>query len=277
MLDPGLKFGKKAFAFIPTYDIDIAYSYKGKGLARTLGGMMKDMYGGQFDKLKQRLQVLNGKVKDPYDAYTWLDILHAKYKLNPIYFLLLSDGGELDKNLAPHSEEMKELIHRLQMRYEVGIHPSWQSHEHKDILRAELNRLGDASLSRQHYIRFTLPDTFNNLLAIGIQKEYSMGYGSINGFRASTSRPFRWFDLDKNQVSPLQCIPFCFMECNSFFEQGFTVEEAKQEFLGYIERVKQVDGLLVTVFHNFSLGTEPLWQGWREMYEECIEQICNNK
>jgi hypothetical protein len=110
---------------------------------------------------------------------------------------------------------------------------------------------------------------------MGIRKEYSMGYGSTNGFRASTSRPFRWFDLERNEATSLQCIPFCFMECNSFFEQGFSSEQAKQELLAYANMVHKVKGQLVTVFHNFSLGTEPLWKGWKEMYEECVSRISN--
>lgn len=266
-------FKQKKFEFKPTYDIDIAYSYQGKGFYRNVGGLIKDLADGHFDRLKHRFDVLNHKAKDPYDSYTWLDVLHAKYTLDPIYFILLSDGGELDKNLPPSSQEMKELIHRLQMKYEIGIHPSWQSHEHIDVLLAELNRLGETIHSRQHYIRFALPETFRNLLSVGIQKDYSMGYGSINGFRASTSRPFRWFDIENNLSTSLQCIPFCFMECNSFFEQGFSVDEAKKELLSYIKTLRMVNGQLVTIFHNFSLGTESMWHGWKEMYEECVREI----
>jgi hypothetical protein len=274
-LHPSFTFKENKFSFLPTYDIDIAYSYRGKGLMRNGGGILKDIANGHVENVKQRLHVLFGNAKDPYDSYAWLDNLHKKYNLNPLYFLLLSEGGALDKNLHPSTKEMKELIHTLQMKYDVGIHPSWQSHEHVDVLRSEYNRLPETQHSRQHYIRFTLPETFRNLLAIGIRKEYSMGYGSTNGFRASTSRPFRWFDLERNEATSLQCIPFCFMECNSFFEQGFSSEQAKQELLAFANMVHKVKGQLVTVFHNFSLGTEPLWKGWKEMYEECVSRISN--
>ena len=57
--------------------------------------------------------------------------------------------------------------------------------------------------SRQHYLRFNLPHTFRRLIEAGIQKEFSMGYGTINGFRASVCSSFYWYDLEKEQCTSL--------------------------------------------------------------------------
>ena len=72
-------------------------------------------------------------------------------------------------------------------------------------------------ISRQHFIRFTLPDTYRQLINAGIKEEFSMGYGSVNGFRASVALPFYWFDLEKNEATSLLVYLFCFMDANSFF------------------------------------------------------------
>jgi hypothetical protein len=53
-----------------------------------------------------------------------------------------------------------------------------------------------------------LPETFRHLLDTGIQEDFSMGYGSINGFRASVASPFYWYDLEKEQTTYLLLYPF---------------------------------------------------------------------
>jgi hypothetical protein len=266
-------FELRQFSFVPTYDIDIAYSYKGKGVIRTLGGLGKDFLHGKWKSISDRIAVLNGNKPDPYDSYSRMDVWHEKYQLEPIYFFLLSDGGPMDKNLPYDVPCMQSLLKKIQNRYRVGIHPSWLSHADASILKNEYKRLGDTQLSRQHYIRYTLPDTFRQLIQLGIQHDYSMGYGSINGFRASTSHAMMWFDLEQNCATSLRLHPFCFMECNAFFEQKMSSEEALEQLHRYVKILKQVNGRLITIWHNFSLGTDPLWAGWPEMYGKFLEEI----
>lgn len=270
--EPDLQFRKNKFHFIPTYDIDIAYSYSGKGMVRNLAGALQDICRADFKSIKNRSAVLRGVMKDPYDSYAFLDEIHARYILKPVYFFLAGKNGKLDKNIPFESEVMRKLFAHISNCYDVGIHPSFQSHENVAVLETEIAKIPTGK-SRQHYIRFQLPHTFRTLLAQGIKEEYSMGYGSINGFRAGTSFSFLWFDLEKNETTDLRLFPFCFMECNSFFEQHFSAAQAAAELNQYLESVRQVDGHLITIWHNFSLGTDPLWEGWRSVYEEFLAKL----
>ncbi len=267
-----VQFKENKFQILPTYDIDIAYSFKGKGLGRNIAGTLKDILKFNFKNISLRLNVLFANHKDPYDSFDFLDKIHEQFSLKPIYFFLLSEGSQYDKNIDCHSTLMKELISTIQSKYEIGIHPSWKSHERYEVLQKETLLLNKVTKSRQHYIRFALPETYRNLVNVGITDDYSMGYGSINGFRASTSRSFNWFDVEKNEVSHLRLHPFCFMECNSFFEQKYTAEKASEELLHYVKVIKEVNGNLITIWHNFSLGTDPLWKGWKEMYVDFLQK-----
>ncbi len=260
-----IPFPEKKMTCIPTYDIDIAYSYKGKGWIRNVGGLLRDVFSGKSSLVSERINVLKGKQQDPYDSFDFLDALHKKYALSPIYFFLLSQGGPLDKNIAPAHPLMQTLVEWTQKKYAVGIHPSYQSNDDINTLRQEISLL-DSTKSRQHYIRFEFPITYRNLIELGIREDYSMGYGSTNGFRASTSHRHHWFDMAKNEVTSLNLFPFCFMECNSFFEQQFSVDEAYQEMMHYADMVEAVGGNFISIWHNFSLGTDPMWEGWKEMY-----------
>src|SRR5580693_1450053 len=73
---PNLVFHKPAFKFIPTYDIDTAWSYRYKGWRRNLGGTLKSLASGRWTKIRERVAVLRGREKDPFDVYEWLDSLH---------------------------------------------------------------------------------------------------------------------------------------------------------------------------------------------------------
>lgn len=274
---PTIIFHKKQFHFLPTYDIDIAYSYLGKGALRNIGGMLKDLSKGELGAVKNRISVLRNVKQDPFDSFDYLDNLHKEKKLSPIYFFLLGSGGKLDKNISVKNLKFRSLIKQIAKKYEVGIHPSYKSNDVPGELNKEIQHLHkiaytQAAKSRQHYIRFALPYTYQNLLANGIKEDYSMGYGSINGFRASTSHSFYWFDLSTNKKTTLKIFPFCFMECNSFFEQKQNIAQTQTEIEHYISVVKKVEGTLISIWHNFSLGTDPQWAGWQSLYKKLIHE-----
>ena len=100
-----------------------------------------------------------------------------------------------------------------------------------------------------------------------------MGYGSINGFRASVASTFDWYDLLKNEPTQLRIHPFCFMEANSFYEQRISASEAYDELMHYCTVCKAVMGQLITIWHNNFLGTDPKFKEWRNIYQRFIAQV----
>lgn len=268
------------FTFVPTYDIDIAYSVKGKSTLRNLGGFYKDMFSGKLNQAVDRANIHKGFVQDPFDTYGWLDELHQQYKLKPIYFFLLAEKAKgYDKNLNPHSSEMQNLVRRHAAEYAVGIHPSWQSGDDETILAKEISILSTiidkpVERSRQHYIRLTLPATYRLLMQHGIKHDYTMGYGSINGFRASVACSFYWYDVESETQTNLLIHPYCYMEANSYFEQKYTAEQAAVELQQYHDTVKSVNGQLITLFHNHFITKQPTWLPWRNMYGAFLQKNC---
>lgn len=267
------------FNFLPTYDIDEAYAFKNKGLVKTMGGFGRSMVNGQWSMVNERIKVLRNKKDDPYDAYEWMNRLHEENNLEPIYFFHVANKkGKYDKNIEPSNPAMQQLIKQHATKYRIGIHPSWASGDDKNLLHEEIKTLESASgkkitASRQHYIRFTLPHTFRRLIAAGITDDYSMGYGSINGFRASVATAFYWYDLKNEKQTGLLLHPFCYMEANSFFEQKYLPQRAYEEMMYYYNAVKDVNGTLITIWHNSFLGNYRSFAGWKEIYEEFVKSV----
>jgi len=266
------------FQFIPTYDIDIAYSYLHKPLWKNVLGFYRDLLQGKFEQVVERGNVYSGRKKDPFDTFDWIDSLHEKYRLEPIYFFLtIIKRGEYDKNLLAGSKALQQLYQRLSAKYTSGLHPSWQSGTDEWLLEKEMKVLQNIihrpiTISRNHYLRFTVPHTYRRLIVAGMRDDYSMAYGTINGFRASYAMPFRWYDLEKESITDLTIHPFCFMEANSFFEQGYSAEQAGEEMQYYYDMVKRVDGEFITLFHNHFLTEQVEWIEWRKMYSAFLEK-----
>lgn len=268
-----------AFGFVPTYDIDEAFSYRHKSLIRTIGGIVKSIVNAEWSKLKERFAVLRGKTPDPFDSFDRLDELHTKHKLHPVYFFhVAAANARFDKNNLPAVPAMQSLIGRHAAKYPVGIHPSWQSGDDENMLQSEIATLENItgkkiSSSRYHYIRFNLPEGYRRLIRHGISHDYSMGYGSINGFRASVATPFYWYDLEKEETTRLLLHPYCFMDASSFFEQQFSPQQAFEEMIHYYKAVKAVNGILIILWHNTFLGTDKLYAGWAELYRQFLQTI----
>jgi hypothetical protein len=182
-----------------------------------------------------------------------------------------------DKNLSPKTKAMQQLMKSHAAKYTVGVHPSWQSGDDETLLSQEKQIVEKATgktitRSRQHYIRMELPKTYRLLLKNNIKDDYSMGYGSINGFRASYTLPFKWYDLENEQETNLTIHPFCYMEANSYFEQKMTSNQTEEELQHYYDVVKNVNGQLITIFHNHFLTEQPEWVSWRRMYEHFLQR-----
>ena len=267
-----IKFLPKAYSFLPTYDIDMAWSYKNKGLLRNVGGFVKK-------PTISRLKTLLGLQKDPFDCYTFLQELHTKYKLLPIYFILVAEqNGQYDKNILPSNLQFQQLIQLLAQQFSIGLHPSWSSNNKMNTLKNEkqiLEKITNSTIkkSRQHYIKFSLPHGYQQLLDTGILEDYSMGYGSINGFRASVASPFFWYNLKTETTTALRIYPFCFMDANCFYEQKLTLKQSYEELLHYYNIVHQVHGQFIPIFHNSFLGNINEFKGWLPLYQQFIAQV----
>ncbi|MBS1628118.1 MAG: polysaccharide deacetylase family protein [Bacteroidetes bacterium] len=283
-LYPKLSIRNTQFKLLLTYDVDIAFQYLHHSTIKNIFLFYKELFKGNFNKVVEQGNVFSGRKKDPFnDVFNWLDDLHKKYKLQPIYFLLiLLNRNKYDVNVLASSKAIKKLYKQLSEKYTVGLHPSYKSSEgknkklfiqEKNILSAIIQK--NITVSRNHYLCFSIPQTYRMLIQQGFTDDYSMAFAGINGFRASTSNSFFWFDIERNEATVLQIHPFSFMDATSFFYQKNSPQQAYNEMLQYYEIIKYVDGTFITLFHNHFLTEQPEWMEWRKMYEKFLATVSN--
>ena len=273
----GMHIEAPHFLYLPTYDIDMAYSHLHKGIGRIAGAYIRALIKGDVKQLSERIQVLKKKQKDPYDSFRWLRQLHKEYDYKPLYFVLSSfKRTAFDRNIHPEHPAMLRVIKNLARESTVGLHPSYFSDranafgKEKKILELVSGR--SVNISRQHYIKMKMPQTYRLLLENGITEDYSMGYGTHLGFRAGTGSSFAWYDAERDVITPLRIYPFCFMDTTAHFELKLSATEAFEKLDVMSRHLHKAGSTMITVFHNFSLGTSIEWKGWRQAYEHFMQE-----
>jgi len=276
---PEFQAVKREFKFVNTIDVDNAYCYLEKGIVRNIAASIRSIVNLDFEGLSQRIQVLIGKQKDPYDTFDYLLGLQNKYEFKSIYFFLLADYGHNDKNIPVTSNKFQSLVKSLADYVQVGIHPSWASNKDSSKLPKEIKRLEamtnrEVTRSRQHFLKLDLPTTYRHLIDLGIREDYTMGYASQVGFRAGTSLPFYFYHLDMEVQTKLLIHPFAVMDgtLNEYLE--LPVDDAQYLVKDLMDRVKKVNGTFISLWHNETVSDNRHWQDWKQVYEFTIEQAC---
>lgn len=273
----GKNIPQHLFTYLPTYDIDIAYSHLHKGVRRIFGAYLRAILRMDMVQIAERTRVLKKKQKDPYDSFRWLRQVHKLHNYRPIYFILCAaKTSAFDKNIHPLNPAMIRVIKNVAKDGEIGIHPSYYSYQ-ESITRSEINTLQNITnqtikISRQHYIKIKMPETYKLLIANNIEVDYSMGYGSKLGFRAGTGSSFLWYNIQNETTTNLRIYPFCFMDTTAHYELRLTPQEAIERLTNMTRILRKTGSQLTTVYHNFSLGMSTEWTGWRQAYEAFLEE-----
>lgn len=272
---PGLEIPKFQSGYIASVDIDNPWAYLHKPFVFFAGGIVKDLLFFRRENLLGRMQVLSGKKKDPYDSYDFLLKFHDK-KLK--MFLLIGNRDRHDNKIPINNSYWRELITRLDAKFTIGLHPSFLSNKNINILLDEKRKLEEIigheiTISRQHFLKLQIPDTYRNLISMGIKEDHSMGFADQIGFRAGTSFPFFFYDLEKEEKTSLKIVPFTIMDRSLKDYMKLTPAEAKIKISKYIEVVKEYGGNFVSVWHNESLGDSREWNGWIEVYKHMQKEV----
>ncbi len=272
--DTNFIFAKPSYTMIRTLDADMLFAYKQKGVIKNWGGVAKSFLQGKITETITRIKVLCNLQKDPFDTLGIISTEWQKTKQAAIYFFITANkNSKFDNHVLPHNTSMKEAVNNCAQLAEVGLHPSYQSHDSSKQLqkeKANLEAIANLAItkSRQHYIKFNLPHTFQTLLKQGFEQDYSMGYGSINGFRASTCTPHYWFDVTTNKPTTLQLFPFCWMDANCKFEQKLSITDSKKQWLHYHTIVAKNGGVFIDIWHNFITSETLEGKEWIALLQE---------
>ncbi|GAA0724850.1 hypothetical protein GCM10009430_29720 [Aquimarina litoralis] len=263
---PDIGFKEKEFKMQPIIYVSQTFAYWQKGILRSVGGGIRDLWQLKVNEVTDRIKVILGIKKDPYNTFDFVIDLQKNIQRKCLMFFGLGDYTNFEKNINHSNPEHKKVIKHVSDYLDVGLKVSYDAIADLEILKQEKSRIENI-VNRQlrsslcSFYKIKLPEAYRNFIELEIQEDYSMGYPGHAGFRAGTCTPFLFYDLDYEVQTPLVIYSFCITPKS--FEDTDNEYAVKQEIIDYLEKVEKVNGLFIPVFSNGLFGDlneQPFWK-----------------
>ena len=263
------------YKVIPTCDVDIPFYWRSKPVWKALGGRLLKHWNliESAKDLSAYKAVQSGKEKDPYDTFDYLMTL-AEKNGNRFQFNFIGGGKtKFEGYYKIDDPQIKTLIAEMKSRgHGIGLHPSYDACNDASLIieqkqAVEINAGVSINQSRQHYLRFALPETWRHLAAAGIEEDSTLGYAAEPGFRCGTCKPFPVFDIHQREQLPLIERPLLIMDVSFRMYKNLSIEESIDLCEKIKAQVRKHNGELVILWHNSNLSEMDGWGGWPKVLE----------
>jgi len=273
---PKYKFEDKSYSIKPVIDVPCAYQYKSKGIMRSIGGTLKDLLRFKLKNVYERYSVLLGFKRDPFDTFKYIINRQKQAQSKFVVFFLVGNYSTYDKNINVQKRTFTSLIKRVGDYCSIGLKTSYFALDHFKTLKIEKLRMEAVintalQASRHSFSKLNLPESYRNLITLEIKEDYTMGYPDHIGFRAGTSTPFFFYDLDYEIQTPLRIHSYPIMD-NALLQKQSLLDK-RQVLQNLINKVKDVDGEFVAVFHNYTFSNNPKWKGYKQLFNIILNSI----
>jgi len=156
--------------------------------------------------------VLLGFRKDPWDTFQEFKTLFYQSKFKSRFFFLFSKGSDMDRGISTRNATFQSLIKEVADYFEVGLLASFPANKKSKQFKKERKDLKLLIHRGIQKIRYawgisTVNESYRNLLMQEVEADYSFGFPSIMGYRASTAVPFFYYDLANEMTTSLKIFP----------------------------------------------------------------------
>lgn len=266
---PDLQHTQKQYKYTSVIDVTSSHCFANKGFGRSIAGLFFDLSSFKFKRVFERISVLFHPEKDPYNNYDWLIDTHKKYGITCLYFFQFAAYSTFDKNISINNNKFIYLIKSISDYSKVSLSASYSSFGNLELLKKEKKALSNVlnrpvNSSRLRYNRVDIPSTYRDLVDAEFTDDYTMGYTHEVGFRASTSHPFYFYDINLEVQQPIKVHPFAIHDY-AFLKMN-NEQEVKNKIATLYEQVNAVNGIFTTIFSNELFGKTSIIS-WREIYE----------
>lgn len=271
---PDLKSRDNKYTYNSIIDVTTSHCYAHRGIVRSFAGFILDITSLKFKRVLQRIAVWFDPEKDPYNNFSWLINCHKKYNITSLFFFQFADYSTFDKNVSTNNNRFQFLIKSISDYSIVSLCASYSSFHNTDLLKKEKKSLSNVinrpiNYSRLRYNRVDIPLTYRNLVDAEFTDDYTMGYTHEMGFRASTSFPFYFYDINLEVQQPIKIHPFAVHDYALSKLKSIEEINAKLDFV--YGQIKNVNGKFNTVFSNELLGEQGVVD-WKQLYENVLRK-----
>ncbi len=285
---PYLQRKIKKFQVIPTHDIDkpfgMMYDSKKQIIRHFIGDLIfrKDI-NCCFKRIKELFDLFFYKNKyllNKIKTYEYLFEISRKYNLVDYYFFMNSKSSYLDGNYLVDDNNILELIKNIISEgHFVGLHPSYISYKNLYQIQKEARSFNEILIkyhlpkiigARQHYLRWSNPETWQIYESVNIPFDSSLTYAGYVGFRCGTCYEYSVYDLINRKMLNLKEMPLIVMDGTLFEYMQLDNENALNLVINLAEKCRKYEGNFVFLWHNTTLDNVDE----RIFYSAMLEKIC---
>ena len=242
-----------------TMDLDFAFKWYARPLSMVLGSLIKSP--SRYPGWQTLRSICKGQQRDPYDVMEMVHQWAEAQGMGLRIFLPVGKRSRMDRHVDPFNKGFSAWLKPWSAVVDFGLHPtyslgSWESPRRWEVLAAEIKYFEDLVNQpchhlRMHYLRCRPHDDYPKFSSLGIQNDWSMGYGNRSGFRSGIGRSYRFFEEDKPFDKLLRIHPLPLMD--STFVHHTTsngLEDWNEKVGAYLDQSENLGYPLVFNLHN---------------------------
>lgn len=274
---PHLAFSQKTPKTVVTCDVDNPYEFyllTQKAFIKKLGGdLLKRKSPSEFLRTWRNYwqSAKQDYSFDPNNNFDWMmDVNEKAGNKMAFYFLVDQSVPAFDAHYSIDEPRIRQLMRRIYDRgHEIGLHASYGTYKDAKQIKKEADKLRqvmdeegikqDEIGSRQHYLRWSTPETARHLEAAGIAYDTTLGYADHAGFRCGTSHEFPLFDIENQKVLALRERPLITMEASvlspKYMNMGYS-DKTLDYMRSLREKCFSYGGNYTLLWHNSFFKTE---------------------
>jgi len=164
---------------------------------------------------------------------------------------------------------------------EMGVHGGYYRFNDAGAYRESREAVSEsfgveATGIRNHYLRFSYPETWRAMDEAGFAYDATFGYRALPGARSGLAWPFFAFDAEAGKRLDLLELPLTIMEVSVFNSLGLGGDEA----LDYCERLAgrlAGCGALVSLLWHNDYFADPEFADRQRVYEELLARLAERR
>lgn len=270
------------FALFLSHDIDKIHDRELFYMLGSANHIRRMLMGGEKGSVGLALRRLGRALFSPklpeQDFQTILDI-EARHGFRSTFFVLHDRGGCRKGSRYPlTAPALRRIVRMIEAAGgEIGLHGGYYRfnlaagyRESRELLRTTLGV--EAIGIRNHFLRFSGPETWLAQEAAGFRYDATFGYSDRLGPREGRIGPFIPEDPATGRKMDLVELPLTIMDMTLFRNLGLNGKEALEAAWKAIEPLIQAGGLVSLLWHN-DYFNEPEYADWQWTYEQLLERL----
>ncbi|BAI60841.1 conserved hypothetical protein [Methanocella paludicola SANAE] len=260
----------RKFAVCLTHDIDDIYPPQSHMLLSSLYCARNlDIRG-----IKKHVSwKFKGKDLSPYRNFADIVKLEEAYEANSSFYFIAT-GLDIRRFRYDIGELESELGFLTDKGDEVGLHGGYYSFNRLEDIKIEKKRieevLGRSVLGyRNHYLNFSIPDTWELLAKAGFKYDTTLGFKKNIGFVNGMCHPFRPYNLNTGQKIDIMEIPLAVMD-QAIFELTRSFTEAWEAVKALIDAAETHNGIVTLLWHNYAFSSA-FRESWKKLYIKILK------